>query len=61
MFGIMENHFLFVGLFIWGIAETQTFTASRNRDGLHWLNPELETLSKNRVNCISNSIGTKNV
>ena len=29
MFWIMENHFLFVGLFIWGIA----FSVSRNRDG----------------------------
>ena len=33
MFWIMENHFLFVGLFDWGNAETQTFLVSRNRDG----------------------------
>ena len=33
MFWIMENHFLFVGLFDWGNAETQTFSVSRNQDG----------------------------
>ena len=33
MFWITENHFLFVGLFDWGNAETQTFSVSRNRDG----------------------------
>ena len=33
MFWITENHFLFVGLFDWGTAETQTFSVSRNRDG----------------------------
>ena len=32
MFWITENHFLFVGLFDWGNAETQTFLVSRNRD-----------------------------
>ena len=33
MFWITENHFLFVGLFYSGNAETQTFSESRNRDG----------------------------
>ena len=33
MFWITETHFLFVGLFDWGNAETQTFSVSRNRDG----------------------------
>ena len=33
MFWITENHFLFVGLFNWGNAETQTFSVSRNWDG----------------------------
>ena len=33
MFWITENHFLFVGLFYWGNAETQTFSVSRIRDG----------------------------
>ena len=33
MFWITENHFLFVGLFDLGNAETQTFSVSRNRDG----------------------------
>ena len=33
MFWITENHFLFVGLFDMGNAETQTFSVSRNRDG----------------------------
>ena len=33
MFWITENHFLFVGLFNWGNAETQTFSVSRNQDG----------------------------
>ena len=33
MLWIMENHFLFVGLFDWGNAETQTFLVSWNRDG----------------------------
>ena len=33
MFWITENHFLFVGLFDWGNAETQTFSVSRNRGG----------------------------
>ena len=35
MFCIIENHFLFVGLFVWGNAETQTFSVlvSRNWDG----------------------------
>ena len=28
MFWIMENHFLFVGLFDWGNAETQTSLVS---------------------------------
>ena len=32
MFWITENHFLFVGLFDWGNAETQTFSVSWNRD-----------------------------
>ena len=32
MFLITENHFLFVGLFDWGNAETQTFSVSRNQD-----------------------------
>ena len=32
IFWITENHFLFVGLFDWGNAETQTFSVSRNRD-----------------------------
>ena len=32
MFWITENHFLFVGLFDWGNAETQTFSVSRNWD-----------------------------
>ena len=34
MFWITENHFLFVGLFDWGNAETITFSVSQNRDGL---------------------------
>ena len=29
----MENHFLFVGLFDWENAETQTSSISRSRDG----------------------------
>ena len=33
MFWITESHFLFVGLFAKGNAETQTFSVSRNRDG----------------------------
>ena len=33
MFWITEDHFLFVGLFIWGNAGTQTFSVSRNWDG----------------------------
>ena len=33
MFWFTENHFLFVGLFDSGNAETQTFSVSRNRDG----------------------------
>ena len=33
MFWITENHFLFVGLFDWGNAETQTFSVSQNQDG----------------------------
>ena len=33
MFWITENHFLFVGLFDWGNAETQTSSVSRNWDG----------------------------
>ena len=33
MFWITENHFLFVGLFDWGNAETQMFLVSWNRDG----------------------------
>ena len=33
MFWITENHFLFVGLFDWENAETQTSLFSRNRDG----------------------------
>ena len=33
MYWITENHFLFVGLFDWGNAETQTFSVSRNQDG----------------------------
>ena len=33
MFRITENHFLFVGIFDWGNAETQTFSVFRNRDG----------------------------
>ena len=32
MFWITENHFLFVGLFNWGNAETPTLSVSRNRD-----------------------------
>ena len=32
-FGLWKNHFLFVGLFNLGNAETQTFLVSRNRDG----------------------------
>ena len=32
MFWISVNHFLFVGLFAWGNAETQTFLVSQNRD-----------------------------
>ena len=34
MFWITENHFLFVGLFDWGNAETQTSLVSQNWDGL---------------------------
>ena len=33
MFWIKETHFLFVGIFPWGNAETQTFPVSWNRDG----------------------------
>ena len=33
MFWIADNHFLFLGLFDWGKAETQTSVVSRNRDG----------------------------
>ena len=33
MFWIMENHFLFVGLFDWGNIETQSSSVSRNWDG----------------------------
>ena len=33
MFWITENHFLFVGVFVWGNAETQTFSVSWNRNG----------------------------
>ena len=33
IFWITESHFLFIGLFDWGNAETQTFSVSRNRDG----------------------------
>ena len=33
MFWIMENRFLFAGLFDWGNAETQRFSVSWNRDG----------------------------
>ena len=32
MFWITKNHFLFVGLFDWGNAETQTSSVSRNWD-----------------------------
>ena len=32
MFWITKNHFLFVGLFDWGNAESQPFSVSRNRD-----------------------------
>ena len=32
MFWITENHFLFVGLFDWGNAETQTSSVYCNRD-----------------------------
>ena len=33
MFWFTGNHFLFVGLFNWGNAETLTFLVSRNQDG----------------------------
>ena len=33
MFWIIENHFLFQGLFDWRNAETQTFLVSQNQDG----------------------------
>ena len=33
MFWITKNHFLFVVLFDWGNAETQTSSVSRNLDG----------------------------
>ena len=33
MFWITENHFLIVGLFDWGNAETPMFSVSRNWDG----------------------------
>ena len=33
MFWFTGNHFLFVGLFNWGNAETCTFSVSRNWDG----------------------------
>ena len=32
MFWITDNHFLFLGLFDWGKAETQTSVVSRNQD-----------------------------
>ena len=41
MFWTTENHFLFVGLFAWGNAETQTFLVSWNRDGFQF--PESPT------------------
>ena len=34
MFWFTENHFLIIGLLDWGNAETQTFSVSRNRDGI---------------------------
>ena len=47
MFWIMENHFLFVGLFDWGNAETQAFLVSQNRDGFSLA--ESRTRKSNKV------------
>ena len=41
---ITENYFLFVGLFDWGNAETQTLRYPGIRTVLHLRNPELENL-----------------
>ena len=44
MFWITEYHLLFVGLFDWGNAETQTSSVSEIVMVMHWRNPELENL-----------------